>query len=208
MQKLILTPAEGDSIEITQAPVIVGRDPAVAHIVVNDLSVSRRHAIIGVDASGWTVTDQGSSNGTYVDGNQVAACKIANGVELRFGAVPFLVTLSQPARKTRPLPSLDARKVVAKALTGPTAKLSAVNQAKIRTKPRVPGSTMRMDKAFDVLGLDYDATAPEVKSQHARLIDEVSAKLEATTDLTERLGLENQTQELDVALALLAPQAK
>ena len=67
---------------------------------------------------------------------------------------------------------------------------------------------MRMDKAFDVLDLDYDATAPEVKSQHARLIDEVSAKLEATTDITERLGLEKRIQEIDVALALLAPKAK
>jgi len=208
VQKLILTPAEGDSIEITRAPVIVGRDPAVAHIVVNDLSVSRQHAVIGVDATGWTVTDQGSSNGTFVDGNQIGACKIANGIELRFGAVAFLVTLSQPVRQTRPLPSLDARKVVAKALTGQTARVDPMDQGKVRTKPRVPGSTMRMDKAFEVLGLDYDATAPEVKSQHARLIDEVSAKLEATTDITERLELEQRIQAIDVAMALLAPRAK
>jgi hypothetical protein len=65
-----------------------------------------------------------------------------------------------------------------------------------------------MDKAFDVLGLDYDATAPEVKSQHARLVAEVSAKLDATTDIAERLELEQRIQELDVAMALLAPRAK
>lgn len=52
---------------LTSAEVVLGRDPA--GIVLDDETVSRRHAIFRWD--GPTVEDLGSSNGTFVNGQRV-----------------------------------------------------------------------------------------------------------------------------------------
>jgi putative methionine-R-sulfoxide reductase with GAF domain len=51
---------------------VVGRG-AECGLVVDDDRVSRRHAALSPAASGWTVADLGSKNGTLVDGVPVAA---------------------------------------------------------------------------------------------------------------------------------------
>ena len=45
----------------------IGRDPA-ADIVLTDQRVSWQHAILRADGQSWVLEDQGSTNGTYVDG--------------------------------------------------------------------------------------------------------------------------------------------
>jgi transcriptional regulator with GAF, ATPase, and Fis domain len=49
--------------------------------------VSRRHALITVDAEGVSVSDEGSHNGTFVAGVAVTRAAVTPGDEIRFGAV-------------------------------------------------------------------------------------------------------------------------
>jgi DNA-binding winged helix-turn-helix (wHTH) protein len=67
---------------------IVGRDEA-ATVRLDDPMVSRRHARIVVSASGAHVEDLGSKNGTFIDGQPIAAgpMPLRNGIELAFGTV-------------------------------------------------------------------------------------------------------------------------
>ena len=49
---------------------VIGRDPGCA-VWIDARGVSRRHAVVAVDARGATVRDLGSTNGTFVGGHRV-----------------------------------------------------------------------------------------------------------------------------------------
>src|SRR5688572_9153524 len=87
---LRLVPSNGTPVEISGDVALVGRDPA-SEVVVPDGSVSRRHARVERRGADWFVVDQGSANGTFVDGTRVAEGRLRHGQEVRFGAVAFLV---------------------------------------------------------------------------------------------------------------------
>jgi hypothetical protein len=93
---LRLVPASGSPIEIAQDQVLLGRDPG-CDLVLNDGSVSRRHARIERRGSGWVVVDQGSANGTFVDSNRVAEAALKSGQDLRFGSVSYRVEIQGEA---------------------------------------------------------------------------------------------------------------
>ena len=67
---------------------IVGRDEA-ASVRLDDPMVSRRHARILVSGSVALVEDLGSKNGTFIDGQPIAAgpMPLRNGIQLAFGTV-------------------------------------------------------------------------------------------------------------------------
>jgi len=54
-------------------------------IFLADVTVSREHARFSVDANGLSVTDLGSTNGTYVNGTRQEAGKLEEGDELMIG---------------------------------------------------------------------------------------------------------------------------
>jgi len=67
---------------------IVGRD-AAASVRIDDPMVSRRHARILVSSSGAQIEDLGSKNGTFIEGQQIAAGSVPlrDGIQLAFGTV-------------------------------------------------------------------------------------------------------------------------
>src|SRR5512142_2857985 len=78
---------------------LLGRD-AACEVVVDDKSVSRRHALIERRGEGWALTDQGSANGTYLDGRRVAEAVLQDGQQLRLGSVTFRVEIESEAPAT------------------------------------------------------------------------------------------------------------
>jgi pSer/pThr/pTyr-binding forkhead associated (FHA) protein len=68
------------------APVVIGRNDD-SDFVINDRTVSRRHAAIHREGYVWIVEDLGSKNGTRVNGLPVQdRATVAPGDELGFGA--------------------------------------------------------------------------------------------------------------------------
>lgn len=72
---------------------IVGRLEDCA-VPILDGSVSRQHARIVLSADAATVTDLGSSNGTFVNEVRVDRAELTDGDRLKFGSVDFRVELS------------------------------------------------------------------------------------------------------------------
>lgn len=95
--------AETDIAFPLSPPAIIGRfDPSVGPIDV-DLAelpegsyVSRKHAKITCDDGAWTVTDLGSSNGTFVlkdDFERVENAELTDGTEIALGNARFVFHL-------------------------------------------------------------------------------------------------------------------
>jgi len=64
---------------------VVGRS-SDCDVRIDDASLSRRHAVITVDGNRVTIRDEGSKNGTYVDGEKVTGERaISPENRLRFG---------------------------------------------------------------------------------------------------------------------------
>lgn len=77
----------GDRIEMADGKNIIGRLADCA-VIVNDANVSRRHAQIHRSGSGFVISDLGSTNGTYVNGERlVADHRLADGDIVSIGAV-------------------------------------------------------------------------------------------------------------------------
>src|SRR4029453_529528 len=85
---LILPASCGNkTVEIDAKRVSIGRTPE-NDLVIDDPSLSRRHALIENIGDAFTVTDCGSSNGTLVNGRQVSVpTELADWDVLTFGAV-------------------------------------------------------------------------------------------------------------------------
>lgn len=72
---------------------VLGRDPEV-EIFLDSQSVSRRHALIRVSASGATLEDLASKNGTFIGARRVTKpTPLADGDEVKIGAITLTFTL-------------------------------------------------------------------------------------------------------------------
>lgn len=63
---------------------VAGRGPDAA-IFLPDVTVSREHVRFSVDNTGLSMSDLGSTNGTYVNGQRLAAGMLKEGDELMIG---------------------------------------------------------------------------------------------------------------------------
>ncbi len=67
-----------------QPELLIGRHQA-CDVVLEDLTVSRRHARLVFRAQRWIVQDLQSTNGTIVNGTRVGRCELRPGDALRLG---------------------------------------------------------------------------------------------------------------------------
>jgi hypothetical protein len=79
----------------------IGRD-AGCDLVLSDMTVSRTHAGLRLEASGWLLSDAGSTNGTRLNGWRVTGpVPIRAGDQVTFGSMTLVITercpLAQPA---------------------------------------------------------------------------------------------------------------
>jgi DNA-binding CsgD family transcriptional regulator len=77
------------NLQLKPGTLVLGRSPSCDYVV-DDGSVSRRHANIALTDGRLTVEDLGSSNRTFLDGRAVDSCTVYSGQSLRFGKVAFI----------------------------------------------------------------------------------------------------------------------
>ncbi len=131
---------------VSRQRAVLGRSDE-CDLVVDDPSISRRHAEMRVRKARLVVTDLGSRNGTQVDGRRVQTAAVLPGQLVQFAAVPFTVhdadevdddadeaTDPQPLESAGaapgPLPAVDRlseaqRRVFERLLTGAPEKVIA-----------------------------------------------------------------------------------
>jgi pSer/pThr/pTyr-binding forkhead associated (FHA) protein len=82
-------PAAGTKFTLDSDTVTVGRHPQ-SDIFLNDITVSRRHAELRREGSGYIVADLGSLNGSYVNRARVDSSPLRSGDELQIGKFRLL----------------------------------------------------------------------------------------------------------------------
>lgn len=85
-------PSEGTSFVLDSDLVTVGRSDD-SDVVLDDVTVSRRHAEFTRDAHGWKLKDSGSLNGTYVNRERIEVVTLAGGDEVQIGKYRFVFLL-------------------------------------------------------------------------------------------------------------------
>lgn len=80
-------PQVGVSISLSDddSPLMVGRSPK-CEVFLNDMTVSRRHAVIEATPAGWQITDQNSFNGIWINNKSVTSSILKDGDIIQIGA--------------------------------------------------------------------------------------------------------------------------
>ena len=77
-------PQPGERFFLDRPRLTVGRDPK-SDIFLNDMTVSRLHAVLECASGAVSVFDSGSLNGSYVNGKCVDSAQLADGDVLQIG---------------------------------------------------------------------------------------------------------------------------
>jgi pSer/pThr/pTyr-binding forkhead associated (FHA) protein len=74
----------GESFQPQGERTLIGRSPDCV-VFLDDVTVSRRHALLAEREGRWFVEDQGSLNGTFVNRDRVESAELSDGDELQIG---------------------------------------------------------------------------------------------------------------------------
>lgn len=79
----------GHIFEITGGSMLMGREADNPIALPNDSTASRRHATISGSNGAYSIRDEGSSNGTFVNGAKVTEQRLTAGDEIQVGGTKF-----------------------------------------------------------------------------------------------------------------------
>jgi len=82
-------PAKGARFLIDQSEVAIGRSTD-SQVFLDDVTVSRKHAVIEGREGVFTLRDLGSLNGTYLNNQSVSESQLATGDEIQIGKFHLL----------------------------------------------------------------------------------------------------------------------
>ncbi|MGA0333556.1 MAG: ATPase, T2SS/T4P/T4SS family [Kiritimatiellia bacterium] len=151
-------------------------------IVLQDESISWRHAVLSVNESELAVEDLNSSTGTYVEGERVRDRKVFRpGQRVQVGTYVLQVLSNTPAAPTPPPPApKSAPATPAEAVKPATSKAVSKNRALLEKKPLSPEARIRRN----------------IKQQvHQELLDRLDLR-RMTAENIEESGLQARAREL------------
>ena len=74
----------GETYPLRGERVAIGRHPD-AEIFLDDVTVSRNHAVVQRDGDGWVIVDEGSLNGTFINRRRGDRTVLSDGDEIQIG---------------------------------------------------------------------------------------------------------------------------
>jgi len=96
--RVVSGPLAGQTIDV-ETEIVIGREDT--DLTIDDVELSRRHAVVRRHASRLQVEDLGSTNGTYVDGTRIEEPTIlGGGAEIQLGITKLVVEGVLPAGST------------------------------------------------------------------------------------------------------------
>lgn len=143
MAKLQIFLPDGSQIshDLQDEKITVGR-LADNSLQIDDASVSSRHAEIELEAGSFHLHDLGSTNGTFVNGEQVTDAVMRHGDEVRFGVVEAVFHGEEEA-PDQPLPASTS-------VSSEAAKISARPGQFVNSSP-IPKNVKSKDPAGTAL---------------------------------------------------------
>jgi len=88
---------EGLAWPLDRASTVIGRGRS-ADLMLNEATISRAHALFGLESGRPFVQDLGSTNGTLVNGERAERKLLADGDELRMGRLVLRIRIPEPSR--------------------------------------------------------------------------------------------------------------
>jgi pSer/pThr/pTyr-binding forkhead associated (FHA) protein len=168
MPKLIITTdAQGKiAYEFTEDLITIGRAPDCM-IIIDDPSVSGRHAQLEVAGETYRLKDLDSTNGTRVNGIPITETVLRFDDRIRFGAIEG--RFEPDTRGSQPLPPVE--QIEAKSAQTSVAPVDFENASPFprRTKDRDPVRTAIIAGAI-VAGLAFIGSMIAVLAMHAPVI--------------------------------------
>ena len=82
--RVVRGPQAGIELSFERKPMLVGRSPQ-CDIFLNDMTVSRHHAQIVPEGDGYTIIDNHSFNGMWVNNQSVSRCALKNNDIIQIG---------------------------------------------------------------------------------------------------------------------------
>ncbi len=82
-------PNIGDEFYIEKDEFIIGRSPE-SDVLLDDITVSRKHALLKKDGNDYRLLDAGSLNGSYLNGNIIEEAILSNGDRIQIGKYIFI----------------------------------------------------------------------------------------------------------------------
>ncbi len=82
-------PNIGDEFYIEKDEFIIGRS-SESDVLLDDITVSRKHALLIKDGDNYRLLDAGSLNGSYLNGNIVEEVILSNGDRIQIGKYIFI----------------------------------------------------------------------------------------------------------------------
>jgi hypothetical protein len=105
---------------------LLGRDPRKVNIAVQDNRLSRCHATIQFIANEFYLTDLGSSNGSFINGEQIwRSTVLKEGDRVRLGSLSFVFFVCQTGQTLPPLAIEVLSQLQASAAKLPNSQVSA-----------------------------------------------------------------------------------
>ncbi len=210
-------------IEVLQDKALVGRE-ASCDVVVADKSVSRRHACLERRGEGWAVVDQGSANGTFLDGKPVSDASLRQGQELRFGMVSLRVEIEADLPKTMLMPAGGMEPAATMLMPAPSAPVSPglrpreapprsptppippVAPARRPPEPAPPPRALSpREEAAAFLGLAQSASGDAVARRFEEMSADIQTKVQTAPTPALRDRYQKNLDELRKACETLAP---
>jgi hypothetical protein len=92
-------PNAGSTFALDAPVTTIGRHPD-SDLFLDDITVSRRHAVIRRSPEGYELGDVGSLNGTYLDGERIDAASLQDMAEVQIGRFVLTFVLGGRAKAT------------------------------------------------------------------------------------------------------------
>jgi ABC-type multidrug transport system ATPase subunit/pSer/pThr/pTyr-binding forkhead associated (FHA) protein len=171
----------GLEFELTQPRALLGRDPSADIRIVDDI-ISRKHACISLQGDRYFLEDQGSSNGTYLNGKMIKeATPLSSGDQISLGHAVVMVfedpganiSVTHFAQQTM----IETPQTIVEDLAGKTQHAAPARQASVpRLVVTVTGaapSTYPLGREQITIGRAEDndiiIPSPIISRHHARL---------------------------------------
>lgn len=162
----------GKTIRISVADFLIGRDPE-CHLRPASPAVSKQHSGIATRDGKVFVRDCGSTNGTFVNGEQIAGEReVKNGDSLKVGPLEFTLSFEADAPVPVVAKATTAKAAPAKAEAKPVA-VAASSPAKANAVIKTDDESHEDAMAALLLGMDDDSDST------SQTIEQMSA--DATT---------------------------
>jgi len=95
----VRTTISEDALRRARSGLVIGRDKTQSNITIPDHTVSRRHAVLSLDAGGLLIEDANSKNGTWVNGAllkpSLRPVPLGNSTRITLGGVNLVVSVGR-----------------------------------------------------------------------------------------------------------------